>query len=90
MNELKTLKDINSNFYFKKGIGWREIMVHKGDLRKEAINHIKDLLEENIHFSNNPMTGDNGEDIPHKQIELNESVIYWIKNFFNITDEDLK
>jgi len=71
---LKTLKDLRSYADTEA-----EIVVSQEELKQEANKWIKDLEE----FS---------ELHPHLEdtVEDNKAIVYWIKDFFNITDEDLK
>ncbi len=79
MEELKTLKDI-CKIYIE--IGETEI-VKTNELKQEAIKWIKDLF-------NKGTLGDLNSAQKHNENFARKSQIDWIKNFFNITEGDLK
>lgn len=74
---MKTLKDLKFYLDEPNNICGHETVVCFWDLKQEAIKWIR-KLEDYIDNSGNT-------DIEHKQ-----SVINWIKYFFNITEKDLK
>ena len=95
MTELKTLKDLTP-------IQWKEINGTKTDqlisikeLRQEAINWCKDyikntqniLSEENLKWNRTIRSVS-----PTQAAELiqHQGVVWFIKQFFNLTEEDLK
>ena len=95
MNNLKTLKDFEPDI----------TMCHKEDLKKEAISYIKELRLESIESPNdkicdiqlfiddkkreNNAIGKAMHDSVRRETQ-NYILEKWIKNFFNITEEDLK
>ena len=79
--ELKTLKDLSQEIYENCGSDPEPI------LKQEAIKWVKDLEDNNSH---------NGSRFQYGYFEDGErgsceapNVIEWIKDFFNLTDEDL-
>jgi hypothetical protein len=85
MSELKTLKDFEFKCHNK---GYEDLCSHKGAhevdsrlLRKEAIKWIK-AIESKIQNDNS--------DMGKLQSIIQAPTIEWIKQFFNISEEDLK
>jgi len=74
-NKLKTLKEF----------GAEGILVNVSDIREEAIKWVKAFYED--------MKKERPEE-KREVIKLNnyssEEVVFWIKHFFNLTEEDLK
>lgn len=87
MTELKTLKEIQGRDRDEfDGTGDEFPYKHVKDLRQEAIKYIKELETGELKLSYG-ISSTGGEDpIPF----TNSNVVSWIKDFFNITDEDLK
>jgi len=85
MNELKTLKDFEISCadedynWQTKEVPKKYAEINKESLRQEAIKWIKELK-----------TGKNIPDELGIGSGSPETMIDWIKCFFNITDEDLK
>ena len=77
---LKTLKDIKSDVPLSQ-IEDIDSML----LKKEAINWIK-----SISIGNFGMKGQFRDPTDEERRIVKESVVDWIKHFFNITPEDLK
>ena len=84
MTNPKTLKDIQKTSVFSGVYPVKEMLVDTGDLRAEAIKWIKDLEE----------YGYLGEEYSQNELEgiycKSKPAIFWIKHFFNISEEDLK
>ncbi len=78
--QLKTLKDLN----------WANVEPQRTQLKQEAIKWIKTIKTENITLSNGlPITAQGNEKY-YLESKNKKMLIFWIKLFFNITDEDLK
>ena len=76
-DELKTLKDLDSNqIGFYRNID--EVEVFKNELKAEAVKWVKH--EEKGWFQH----------IDGKEYNCSPVLISWIKNFFNLTEENLK
>ena len=96
MSELKTLKDFEEDDSHEEGFdctSCNDVCVSK--LRQEAIKHIKELrLYEKRIFIGRDEEFDVDKYIvnKHRPAGCIEShcLIIWIKDFFNITEEDLK
>lgn len=91
--KLKTLKD----FEHPDGINFKAVSVK--ELKQEAINHIKELKKDSKRLSEKDLS--KYPKIPHldiirkcpycnKTILADETIITWIKWFFNISEEELK
>ena len=84
MTELKTLKDIEIN-------NWDQMDTYevwlRNKLRQEAIKWIKALKNPNV--TEDEFYELNWGTFWNEYTDIND-VIAWIKQFFNITDEELK
>jgi len=101
--ELKTLKDINSGFHIEESKENIEFEL-KVRLKQEAIKWMKELEKDRIpvigskeiNFGIFAITGIKDVPLTKKEKSQNEyneqtyGAINWIKDFFNITEEDLK
>ena len=100
MSELKTFKDLTCWEDMKKAQSPLEKEFHRGavqlkhDLRQEAIKWLKELKQS----PDEPLVSVKKNDIQEYtrmvslniQVAENQSLIMWIKHFFNITEEDLE
>ena len=83
MTELKTLKDFKKP-KFKPVFIDREKLCSTVELRQEAIKWIKELIDDKpTNVSPMRIVGKN-------RLQQLEFTINWIKNFFNITEEEVK
>jgi hypothetical protein len=82
MIELKTLKDLkfcDGSLFVITDDGIQSI------IKQEAIKHIKELQKPFPH-----LTSMEGTEVAGIRKRKQDAQIHWIKNFFNITEEDLK
>lgn len=88
MSQLKTLKEIldKEGIDFETG-NWGEPLV---DLRLEAINWIKSLRNDSVILSNGIPETVEGSEIYNLNATTIKPIIFWIKNFFNISEDELK
>jgi len=85
MTELKTLKEIESGISFS-GKEVRELGLKFSDMKK--VEFIQGERDKNIKLEAIKWTKADKSNFYSRQGK--EETILWIKNFFNITDEDLK
>ncbi len=78
--KLKTLKELDEGKYMFKGL------VRIDHLKQEAIKYIKNL--QNKPLPNDLIKKDREKEIFSRGVQ--KGIIHWIKQFFNITEEDLK
>ena len=106
MTELKTLKDLEHYKWTQRGmdypVGEHISWIRIETLRQEAIKWIKEMdisfqrfknIKENINgiwYDNLPKEFLIEVFEPHEAIAHLVSVQFWIKHFFNITEDDLK
>ena len=91
MNELKTLKDLPIHTAIKLDDSQLLSNVNCGDLKQESIKWIKTIETESITLSNGlPETVQGSEKYYLVKPQDKKMLIFWIKLFFNITEEDLK
>ena len=93
MVELKTLKDIERVFIDFKNHPEYDLNIEGislVDLRKEAIKWVKELATKQITLTNGLPVTVEGSEIYYLNRINSTPLIFFIKHFFNLTEDDIK